>query len=118
MKTPKSSRVSFIWYITIIIVLLIGIGGAIYAGMMSSRNIKKSLLERTESIAALIPAQSITSLKAHESDVELPAYQQLKTDLMDVRGVNHDIRFIYILGINKNDEVFFHVDSESPKSED
>lgn len=118
MGNAKGNNRSYYWYVPIAIVLIIGVLAAIYVGMATVRNVRASLLERTQSIAELVPTSTITSLDASEKDLESEKYNELKNNLLSVREANRDIRFIYIFAQNNNDEVFFHIDSESPESED
>jgi len=117
MSRSKIRASSSYWSFIIIIVALIGISGAIYAGIMSSRNIKTSLAQRTESLADLIPASEIKSLSGSSQDLTSPTYTNLKHRLIAVHSVNSDIRFVYIMGLRSNGQAFFYVDSEDPSSD-
>lgn len=106
------------WLLPIIIVIAIGIGSAAYIAFATAREIRNSLLERTSSIAALIPSRAIESFEASDEDLSDADYQSLKQDLIDVRAANHDIRFIYVMGQHSDNTVFLYIDSEDPNSED
>ncbi len=119
VKRNKTRSSSSYWPLIIVIIILIGVAGAVYAGVVSSHNIKTSLAQRTESLAVLIPAQEITSLDGSDQDISSPTYQALKNRLTNVRNANNDIRFVYIMGLSDNgQDAFFYVDSEDPSSDD
>lgn len=119
MHKPKGTAGSGYWYIILIMVLLAGAAATTFVVLTTSRSIKASLVQRTESMAKLILPSLLTELKGDETDLELPAYQSLKEDFIDIRKANSDIRFIYILALRGGDsDAFFYIDSEPPESED
>jgi signal transduction histidine kinase len=119
MHKPKGAAGSSYWFVILIVVLLAGMAATTYAVITTSHRIKESLMQRTESMAELIPASRLAGLKGDESDLDRPAYKRLKEDFISIRESNSDIRFIYILALrDSGDEAFFYVDSEPPESED
>lgn len=117
MHKTKGTAGSSYWYVILIVVLLAGAAATAYIVITTSRAIKASLVQRTESMAELIPAGRLAELQGDESDLELPAYQDLKEDFINIRETNSDISFIYILALRGND-AFFYLDSEPDDSED
>ncbi len=119
MAKTKPRLASSYWNLLVVIVVVLGLAAAAYSGVVTSRNIKTSLLERTESLAELVPAHDVNLLQGSEQDLTSPTYQLIKQRLTKVRSLNHDIRFIYIMGLRKDgQEAFFYVDSEDPSSDD
>jgi len=119
MKTLKDTINSSYWYIILAVVLLAGTGATAYAAITTSHSIKQSLIQRTDSMAALIPASTLTQLKGSEEDLKLPVYRQLKQNFIHIRESNNDIRFIYILALRyKQQDAFFYLDSEPADSSD
>jgi signal transduction histidine kinase len=119
MKSKKLVNSSY-WWLTALIIVVVGLGATVYTGLLARRNIQNSLLQRTDSMAGLIPTDTLSSLNGSENDVSDPGYRDLKARLTEVRSINKDIRFIYLLA-NKDDNhdnSYFIVDSEDPQSED
>ncbi|HSX30030.1 MAG TPA: HAMP domain-containing sensor histidine kinase [Candidatus Saccharimonadales bacterium] len=117
-KLLSSTSLSY-WYSLFAVVLIVGLITTAYAAVFASRNLKTSLIQRTETIAQLVPATTLTSLSGTRTDIGDPGYQQLKKHFVALRGANPDIRFIYILALTKGHEhAFFYVDSEEPESPD
>ncbi len=117
MKIKKSRASSSYWTFIVLIVVVIGLAASVYTGVAESQSIKNSLAQRTESLADLVPANEVTSLKGSDEDLKSPIYQALKQRLINVRAANKDIRFVYIMGLKNGQEPFFYVDSEDPSSD-
>lgn len=116
---PKGTASTSYWYITLIVVLLAGIAATTYVLITASNSIKASLVQRAESMAELMQADSLQKLQGSEADLQSREYQELKRRFINIRKSNNDIRFIYILALrNDNKEAFFYLDSEPPESED
>lgn len=99
------------------LIIVAGISGSIFAGVSVFTRNREFLKGRAQTLAAALPAQDLSALKHNESDLQNPAYKDLKSRLTKVRNVNKDVRFAYLAGINK-DTVYFIVDSEDPSSKD
>lgn len=119
MNKSKGTTSASYWYITLVIVLLAGLAATTYAVITTSRSIKASLVQRSESMAELIPGSTLTKLKGSEADLKSADYQKLKKSFINIRKSNGDIRFIYVLALRyDNKDAFFYLDSEPPESED
>lgn len=81
------------------------------------QNELQSLKERAKTIAALIPASSLSSLSFSEEDISNLVYDNLKSKLKEILSFYDDTRFIYLIG-KQQDKIFFIVDSENPDSPD
>ncbi|NLF93571.1 MAG: PAS domain S-box protein, partial [Oligosphaeraceae bacterium] len=51
-------------------------------------------------------------------DLDNPAYQQIKSQLVLLKKDNPDIGFIYLMGFRADESIFFFADSEPPDSPD
>ena len=119
MKRSSSNTSTSYWSIVIVFVIVIGLFATVYAGTVAGQNIKKSLLQRSDSIAELLDADQIEKLAGDTSDLDSPEYQMLKAHFEQLRDINPDIRFAYLLAQSKErTDSYFIVDSESPDSED
>lgn len=76
------------------------------------------LMNRVNTIAEILPREDLASLSATSDDISNPSYNRLKDIFVNVRKVNKDIRFIYLIGQKDSKELFFYLDSENPESED
>jgi signal transduction histidine kinase len=76
-----------------------------------------SLIARTDTIAQLVPEKDLSLLTYTESDLDNSVYQNLKKSFVNTRGVNKDVRFVYIFVVDDN-KVKFVVDSEPEESDD
>jgi hypothetical protein len=96
---------------------IVGVIYAIYLGLSVHNADKESLLTRTSTIAHFITASDVALLNGSKEDLNNPTYIKLKEDLISVRSVNPDIRFIYLNGM-RDGKVFFYADSEDVDSPD
>lgn len=78
---------------------------------------RESLLFRAGTIALTLDPDALESLAGNDSDLANENYQNLKRSLIEIRSLNKDVRFVYIMGL-RDDKQFFYVDSEDPSSED
>lgn len=114
-KTISSSRTLFIAAFVFVLVASLVSSFYIYRAVTESE--KAHMYDRAQTIAQALDQEDIISLKGNKSDISSSAYARIKTTLENIRFVNSDIRFVYILGL-KNNEVFFKVDSEPVDSVD
>lgn len=103
--------------VMLVIIVVAGICGSLFAGISVYARNKNFLLARAETLAASLPQNEIENLTASKDDIKTNSYNDLKTKLTKVRDVNKDIRFSY-LTTSKDGQVVFFVDSESPDSKD
>lgn len=107
----------FYWILSVSIVL-VGITLAITGFLQRDNTQRLHLLDRANTIAQILSQEEILALSASENDISSLNYESLKQALMDARGVNRDVRFIYLLGKKADGQVFFYVDSEPANSAD
>ena len=108
-------KTSIFW--TTFLIIIFGLLGSVFAGWSIYRQTETSLKQRVETLAQALSRQELSSLEGFESDIMLAEYQRVKQELLDVRSVNQDVRFIYISTL-RDGVVTFLVDSEAPDSDD
>lgn len=79
---------------------------------------RQHIVNRAYTVREMLPKEQLAALTGSEQDLSSPEYLELKETLTRVRGVNSDVRFVYLVGRTPADEVFFYVDSEDPASPD
>jgi signal transduction histidine kinase len=109
---------SFFYFIAGVIIASIGIVLAVYGYNKIDTAQRAHILDRAETVAKAIPIAEIKNLSGTPDDIYKPSYNSLKKILSDVKGVNSDIRFIYLMGQNASGTLFFYVDSEAASSPD
>ncbi|HEY0979347.1 MAG TPA: histidine kinase dimerization/phospho-acceptor domain-containing protein, partial [Candidatus Paceibacterota bacterium] len=116
--TPRLARMKLLSLALSALVLLIGIGGAIYVFNQIDRVGRAHILDRVATIAVAVPEEDLRELAGGEEDLGTPEYESLKLFLEQMRSVNGDARFLYLIGRNEAGELFFFADSESAESPD
>ncbi|MBI5382993.1 MAG: response regulator [Opitutae bacterium] len=105
------------WWVAMLLVLLGGGAAAHFVGRQQDASMRQQILTRTQLVAAAIPIELVRQLQWQESDVERPAYQQLKRLMQNLVRANPDLRFVLLAGAH-TDRCVFLVDSEAPDSKD
>jgi len=80
-------------------------------------NLEQHLLQRAQTTAAAVNPARIKDLTFSAKDETKKDFKRLKEQFLEVRKVNPDVRFIYLLGIKKGEVVFF-LDAETKNSPD
>ncbi len=101
-----------------LLILAIGIAASFYVFNQVDTAGREHILERTSTIAVAVPREELRELSGTEEDLGTPEYETLKRFLTDMRSVNVDTRFLYVIGQNESDELFFYADSEPAESAD
>lgn len=99
-------------------ILFLTLATAVFAYVSVDDAERRHLIDRTDTIAAMIPKAPPRALVGEERDKESESYAVLKELLGAVRQANSDIRFIYLMGENPAGEIFFYADSEVSGSPD
>ncbi|MBI5696274.1 MAG: PAS domain-containing sensor histidine kinase [Nitrospirae bacterium] len=76
-----------------------------------------NLISRTLTAAASILPERVAALTGTSADEGTPAFEHLRNDLMRIKSVNPDFRFVYLMGLRDGQEIFL-VDAEPKDSED
>lgn len=115
--SPYKKQIKILGIFSLVIIVALGAWGSMYAGKQIRDKDLNSLLLRVKNIALFVDTSKIKALDGSDSDLSKSEYQNLKIKLVQVRGVNDDIRFVYLMGL-KNNQQFFYLDSEDPSSKD
>lgn len=113
----KFQRLKYSWYFPTIMIVLVAVGvfSAIVVYWEIDHFEKQSLLRRSNTLSKVLASDQIDSLSGDISDLEKSQYKKLKEELVAVRSVNSDVRFIYLMG-KRNEDVFIFADSEELNS--
>jgi K+-sensing histidine kinase KdpD len=114
LKKPKQS----LYYVLIAVIILISASSAFYIYKKVESTSIQHLLDRINTLGAVIPAEQMQQIAGAESDLENPAYQKIKQMMMDVAAANPDLRWVYMMGQRDDKSIFIYGDSEDPSSED
>lgn len=115
---PSKIKIRFGSIALIACTLLVGVLSALYVFDQIDKAGRAHIIERTATIAVAVPRSELSELSGTEADLGMPAYERVKTYLQDMRAVNSDARFIYLIGTNPDGELFFFADSEPAESDD
>ncbi len=100
------------------LILLVGAVISVYMGRVVFEKEKTALVLQASSVAALIDSTQVESLSSDSSDLLKPQYADLKSEMVELKRVNKEARFVYLMGYREDiDKMFFYVDSESPEDE-
>lgn len=97
-------------------VLAIGIASSLYVYVMVDRTGRAHIVDRVQTIAQVIPGDTLAAIAAHPGNEERQEYQALKALLMRMREVNRDVRFMYVVAAHEDKSLYFLADSEDPDS--
>lgn len=116
-KLTFSQLRHFFWIFMAVFIVIAGIFTAVLGYYRVDKNIRTSLVERTEAVAAVVHSDIIKSLSGTKADFTNDYYRDLKKQLAKIRAIDPNVRFVYLMGLRDN-EVFFYVDSEPADSLD
>ncbi|MEK7511067.1 MAG: ATP-binding protein [Patescibacteria group bacterium] len=102
----------------IVVLLAIGLLLSLYVYREVDQTGRAHIVDRAATLAAAISPEQLSALSGSEADLGTASYESLKQLLMEVRSVNSDVRFIYLIGREDTSDLFFFVDSEPADSED
>ncbi len=107
------------------IIVVFGIFATYSIGNRINTHERETLRIRAENTALAIPASLVEALSGDESDLAKFEYQSLKSLMVDLKAINPDARFFYIMGRTTDpgtslpsNKLFFYVDSEPIDSDD
>ena len=107
--------------ITSLFLLPILFFGSLVLWLASSRaesEMRKGLLTQARFIVDSLNGESLSSLSGSAKDLSSPLYRSLKRQLMDIRSVASECRFLYIMGRKQDGRLFYYADSEPQESKD
>ena len=109
---------TFLGIIILVLIIVIAFLLTNYVRESMKKDEQENLLLRAGMIALMLDRDRVRDLDGNASDTEKPSYTSLKRTLEHVRALNSDSRFIYIMGLDEDDQQFFMVDSEPSNSPD
>jgi|GEM_PF-1457713 len=117
LREKRFGRNEFLYSIACVFILATGFVAYTFVDRTTNEENYERLVARASSLAVLFDAPQFETLTVSEADLENPAYIDLKQKLIDIREVNVDISFVYLMAM-RDGAVFFIADSEEPDSED
>ncbi len=107
-----------LWLIIFFSVLMLtGLGATKWHEHQRQATLRKELIARARIATAAVDEFLLKNLKGAEEDLNSPAYQRLKTQLMELDAYSQDCRFAYIC-CQRGGEIIFVADSEPTNSKD
>lgn len=110
-------RKDSIRYAIIFILLIMAFISTEKLGKEELYNLEIHFLQRAKTASAAINPERIKDLTFSDDDEKKPDFKRLKEQLVQIKNVNPDLRFIYILGLKK-DKLHFYIDAENKESKD
>ncbi len=107
-----------IYILLMVGLLFVGVLSAVFVYTKVDQANRTHITARADTVAQVIQAEDIMMLDGTEEDLTNQRYIDIKSTLMNIRSVNDDIRFIYLIGQQEDGKLFFFVDSEEAESED
>jgi len=108
--TPFQKRI-----FTSVLVIALAFSGYVLSKAVEQqmrRNELSELLLKTQMIALLISPDDVEKLNGSEADNDNPMYHSLKKRFVEVKKINKDAEYIYLLGLNDQLQQFYFVGSE------
>ncbi len=113
----KSHTFLVVTFLLIMLFAFISIVGSIAAGRKVDSLQRKTLSTRAETAALSIQSSLVKELSGSPEDISTPEYQSLKKLLIDIKRVNTDAQFVYLMGL-RGEKLFFYADSEPVDSKE
>ena len=108
-----------IWFaLAASIILIAGSLATYFTNVSTDARERNSVLTYARTAAASLDTDELRQLGGSKSDLASPNYTKLKEILSRIKGVNPDVRFVYLMGYRGGDKVFFFMDSEPKDSPD
>lgn len=89
---------------------MVGVVGWLYH--QTERQLRHSLLQQAELVAASVNPERVRALSGTQQDLTKPEYLKLREQLSLVRAAEAKYRFVYLMGRRAEAEVFFLVDGD------
>ncbi len=100
------------------LIIAIGLGLSLWRVKQADTRLREDLVANAGIVAGTLDAGIISLLEGARSDLKSPVYEMLKGQLILIRTIFPECRFIYLTGKNTYGNVFFLIDSEEPGSPD
>ena len=99
-------------------ILLAGAGLTWWMVASADQAKRDDLLAQTQLLAQTLDPEVIQTFSATPADLQNPAYQRIKEQLILTRAAIPQCRFLYLMGRQRDGKLVFFVDSEDPGSKD
>ncbi len=113
----KTSRLNTFLLLTLILTAISGLLFVRQTWTNSIIEISEKAIKRARTIATGLDGEMIKLLRGVPEDIETASYASIKSRMVNLLGVNDEVRFIYLY-TKKENKIFFMVDSEPAGSED
>jgi len=104
MKLKKGLTLSFVVALTVLFSWSVG--------YLIEKDMRYELLQQTQIAANAIDINSVKNLTGTSADLTSPDYLRLKQQFANIKKANKNLYFVYLMGVNKEGEVFFYVDDK------
>ena len=101
-----------------VLTALAAAGGSALARSWTDARLRRAVLTRAALAAGAIDKQAARSLSGSEKDLSSPVYARLKANLAVARACYPKCRFLYLMGLRPEGQIFFYADSEPAGSRD
>lgn len=100
--------------------VIVAAGGLLtwWAVARADREMREDLLQQAQQVAQAMNADRIQMLSGTAADIDNPAYTRVKSQLISVRSVYPQCRFLYLMGRRTDGHLFLFMDSEPADSKD
>jgi len=95
-----------------------GVASIVVVAHITDKNLRLQLLEQARITASAINIERMNSLSASKQDINQPDYERIKSQLAQIRKINKQFQFIYLMGQHTDKRIFFFVDSQPVDSKD
>jgi PAS domain S-box-containing protein len=110
MKSAKL-RLTLCWFLILVVTWSVGA----FAWHHEDQEMRKTLIEKARACAAILDAETISSLKGDASDLNLPQFQLLSRHMRALRASDSRLRFAYLMrDLPRRRQVVYLIDSELP----
>ena len=104
--------------ILIISITTVGLFCVCLVAYLTDNSMRSKLLMQANIAAHSINIERIISLSGSQKDLSSSDYKRIKSQLTQIRNIQKDSRFMYLMGQYSNKKVFFFVDSQPVDSKD
>jgi len=118
MMLPTKERSSRETVIALVAILTVGVLLTWWMVHQADHNMRDDLLRQARLVAQSVNLERLQILSGTEADLDSVDYLRLKEQLARAKQANDKCRFIYLMGLLPDGQVFFYVDNEPVGSKD
>ena len=93
-----------------LLLVLFTLAVSCYVALHTEQDLKDGLLKQTDIGALAIDINKVSNLTGTEADIKSHDYIRLKSQLARMLKADKNLRFVYLMGLNKEGSIFFYVD--------